>query len=220
MVHLPEEEVEEAKQTKSVKDTSSIIGGFLGFLPKHEQDNPIYLVTISQEDDETGDDMICCQPRILFFKKRKRNNAPFENLVGTYKRNSFAIRHRLATEVDPTPYDTSTKFYERKLLGGWPVYLEPNWHMGDLEIEKRLGQDLKCAAEILPKHAVDCKQSGETEWIPARRSDIHTLYSLTMNCHFTYYRFKSQVPYLGKLIHQIWPKGMPYSRKRLLLPPR
>jgi hypothetical protein len=68
-------------------------------------------------------------------------------------------------EIDPTPFDTMDKVYEKKVLGGWPVYCEPNWHRGDKKLEKRLAADIKMAARALPDHARDHLRTNCPIWL-------------------------------------------------------
>jgi hypothetical protein len=159
LISLPEEELEAARQTKSLNDNASIIGGFVGLPPKRGLRDSVYLVTLSQKRKEDTEEVLCCG--IFAFSKHE----PVDS------QENFVLQQQLA-KLDPTPYDTSTKLYERKLLGGWPVYVEPNWHNGALQVEKRLGEDLKCAAEILPAHAVECKYIARGKFI-GQSSESH-----------------------------------------------
>lgn len=156
--YLPEEEMQAARSKKSLSDTSAIVAGFMAHPPKgRHQKNPVYLVTISHDESQQtqrNEEIICCQPKFL----RKRKRVAFHPTEGglPVTKEDFVLNQQIA-KIDPTPYDTSTKFYERKIMGGWPVYVEPNWHKGHTDVEKRLCKDLEAAAKILPPHAVDCK---------------------------------------------------------------
>jgi hypothetical protein len=75
---------------------------------------------------------------------------------------------------DVTPLDTTTKVYHRTVLGGWPVYLEPNWHDGDVALEQRLADDLKhVATTVLPQEARDYLQEHCPVWV--NKSLVHGL---------------------------------------------
>jgi hypothetical protein len=67
--------------------------------------------------------------------------------------------------VDLTPIDTTTKEYHRTVLGGWPVYVEPDWHNGDVELEQRLAKDLKHLNKVLPKQARDYLKKNCPVWV-------------------------------------------------------
>ena len=166
-VYVPDEkDTKEIQKSKSLKDTSCIVGGFIGNPPSPSHSSePLYLVTISNELDADKEEQValtCCNPLFLRIGGKRKQTSASKNDNETTKK--FLVRQQMA-KVDPTPYDTSTKFYERKLLGGWPVYFEPNWHGGDLKIERRLASDLKNAAKILPPHAVAYLRENCPIWI-------------------------------------------------------
>jgi hypothetical protein len=173
-VFLPEDKMEEAQKKKSLPDTSAIVAGFMPHAPKNKKDKtPVYLVTISHDDKEPQgkEEAVCCQPPFL----RKRKRVSFHPIEGMPVSNEHFVLTQHMAKIDPTPYDTSTKFYERKLLGGWPVYMEPNWHKGDEKVEKRLGRDLEAASKILPPHAAECK-SYLLHYPPFRAIDTRIMY--------------------------------------------
>lgn len=161
LVSLPEEEMEEAQKSKSLPQSAFIVAGFMPNdyqKKKGDEKDPIYLVTVDYDGDESRERNICCQAPFLSKRPRQVFEAAAAVEEGAaLQPEAFFLRRTSRAIVDPTPYDTSNKFYERKVLGGWPVYMEPNWHGGDESIEKRLCQDLEAAAKILPAHAADCK---------------------------------------------------------------
>lgn len=66
--------------------------------------------------------------------------------------NDFDVNVQLE-ELDPTPLDTSNKYYEKSILGGWPVRLEKNWHGGDQKLKRLFEDHLEIATKFLPPHA-------------------------------------------------------------------
>mmetsp|Transcript_41662 Transcript_41662/g.48089 ORF Transcript_41662/g.48089 Transcript_41662/m.48089 type:complete len:300 (-) Transcript_41662:142-1041(-) len=66
---------------------------------------------------------------------------------------------------DSTPLDTTTKFYEEKILGGWPCRVEPNCFDGDKISEQKLERDIQAAAMLLPSHARQFLRSRCKIWI-------------------------------------------------------
>ncbi|CAJ1942792.1 unnamed protein product [Cylindrotheca closterium] len=166
-VCLPEDDIDEARRNKKLPKSASVVAGFMpnDYKKNKGEKDPVYLVTIGYEDEDfrgSQEEVICCKP--TFLRKRQRPTFDVIDKITKPKPAAFFLKQAIA-KIDPTPYDTSTKFYERKLLGGWPVYMEPNWHGGDKNIEKRLCKDLEAAAKILPRHAVEYLRENCPIWI-------------------------------------------------------
>eukprot|EP00934_Nitzschia_sp_Nitz4_P008720 Nitzschia sp. Nitz4//scaffold51_size120721//60062//61405//NITZ4_003730-RA/size120721-processed-gene-0.154-mRNA-1//-1//CDS//3329553871//8710//frame0 len=164
LAHVPKKQLTEAQRLKSLQDTNSIIGGYRPFV--NCNGNEVHLVTISKghyvEDD-------CCDflPKKPGLRKRKVHAFVATDESDTTQDTSdmeWMVSACLA-EIDPTPYDTTRKVYVLQMIGGWPVYAEPNWHGGDTELEARLANDLQAACKILPRHAVEYLQKNCPIWV-------------------------------------------------------
>jgi hypothetical protein len=166
-LYLPEDKLDEVRKAKSLDDTSAIMGGYRAFQECEggDGDMPVHLVTISRRRKV---EEICCQPILGNLRKRKlaRLKEEDEEDDEFLTKEDWLVRAKVA-EVDPTPLDTTTKVYERKILGGWPVCLEPNWHDGDKKLEKQLAEDLKDAAKLLPDHAREYLRTNCPIWVNA-----------------------------------------------------
>lgn len=68
-------------------------------------------------------------------------------------------------EIESKPYDTTTKVYEERALGGWPCRLEPNWSNGDETSAQKLERDICAASLLLPPHARDYLQRHCRIWV-------------------------------------------------------
>jgi hypothetical protein len=162
LAHVPEDQIEKVQKSKSLKDTSSIIAGYRPFPECGTTNNQLHLVTISRG---LKSEEMCCQ---LVGNIRKRRVPAFESSNDDDEESAdqvhWIVKAALA-KIDPTPWDTSTKVYELKLLGGWPCYLEPNWHCDDPELQSRLEQDLRHAGKTLPPHAVEYLRRNCPIWV-------------------------------------------------------
>lgn len=166
--HVPENQIMEAKRLKSLQDLSSIVGGYRP-MPKCQADE-VHLVTISLLGRTSEEKVLCCTSKKLRGKRRKVSFVPVPSDIvhgnddddqGDYE---WHVNAQTA-QIDPSPFDTSTKVYELCILGGWPVYAEPNWHKGDLTLEKQLADDLQQVAKILPPHAVEYLKENCPVWV-------------------------------------------------------
>lgn len=165
VAYLPPDQVAEAQRLESLQDTTAIIGGYC---PNTScKGDQVHLVTISRAvvSEEVG----CCQAlRGGTWRKRRIQAFESEDSADDEEEKSknkvWSVSATLA-DIDPTPWDSSTKVYELKMLGGWPVYAEPNWHGGDFFLERRLAGDLRDAASILPKHAVEYLRGNCPIWV-------------------------------------------------------
>jgi hypothetical protein len=72
--------------------------------------------------------------------------------VVTTANDFFDVKVELE-ELDPTPLDTSNKYYEKSTLGGWPVRLEKNWHGGDRKLKRLFEDHLEIATSSFLRHA-------------------------------------------------------------------
>ena len=165
LTDIPEEERLKAKESKSLPSSASLVGGYRPSMALKER-NSLHLVEIGQQrqggDTEDIDDalMNCCGP--IFGLRGSKNKK--RKLSSASTRNSWFIKVRKAL-LDPTPFDTTSKHYDKKVLGGWPCWVEPNWHGGDVSIETRLKQDLEYASKCLPPHAREYLQKNCPIWI-------------------------------------------------------
>jgi len=76
----------------------------------------------------------------------------------------FVVSVRVG-DVDPTPLDTSDKYYESGVLGGWPVRLEKQWHGGDRKLKRLFEDHMRTATKFLPDHARDCLRKSTPFYI-------------------------------------------------------
>ena len=154
---IPEEEIAEAQKSKQLKDQSAIIGGYRAF--EDCEPNSIHLVTVSRVEKS---EERCCQP-MSCLRKRKIPKKESSNRWNQ-KYDCWLTQAKIA-KIDPQPFDTTEKFYEFKLLGDWPCYLEPNWNDGDKKLEQQLAKDLKSASKCLPIHASEYLKANCPIWV-------------------------------------------------------
>lgn len=159
VAYLPEEDMLEAQQQKSLQGkTACIIGGYRAF-QKTVRDS-IHVVTISKFDPFRD----CCFPAGNYLRGK---SGPFFDEEDV-KDSAFHWNVKVCRgSFDPTPFDTSKKVYELKKVGGWSVYFEPGWNQNDAELEKILEEDLEEAAKILPAHAVEYLCENCPIWVNA-----------------------------------------------------
>ena len=142
---------EDRVRKEGVLDAKHIIGGYrpdcIGTDDENYEKSYAHLVTISQEPVEQKKWMCCSPSKQQYLRGKEEVGNEFDDL-------RWVVR---ATDsgVDDKQIQTNTKTYEKSVLGGWPVYLEPNWNDGDKALERRLAEDLERAAKCLPKHASD-----------------------------------------------------------------
>lgn len=139
---------EDRVRKEGVLDAKHIIGGYRpDVIGADDEKSYAHLVTISQEPVEQKNWMCCSPSKQHYLRGTEEVGNEFDDL-------RWVVR---ATEsgVDDKQIQTDTKTYEKSVLGGWPVYLEPNWNDGDKALERRLAEDLERAAKCLPKHASD-----------------------------------------------------------------
>jgi len=82
------------------------------------------------------------------------------------------------TRLDPTPIDTSTKHYDKVILGGWPCRIEPGCFPSDMDIpangknllRTRFESDLEAASKSLPFEAREKLKSSTPIWINKSQS--------------------------------------------------
>jgi hypothetical protein len=153
---------------------SSIIGGYRPILIGGGS-NPIHLVTIGKGfvDGGGGDEKIqCCGLPFLRGTKRKgtfvhRGDEKRRETTTPYDSEEdleWIVTAQLTT-LDPTPWNTMEKVYELQIMGGWPVYVEPDWCEGYTSLEERLANDLREASKILPTHAVEYLRINCPIWV-------------------------------------------------------
>ena len=118
------DDVEKAK-AEGIVDT--VVGAYRPIIEGNEEesDGPyIHLVTIS-----SGKTTVCCAAA-----------------------KDFLVMAELGA-VDPTPLDTTDKYYGKTTLGGWPVRVEKNWHGGNQKLKHLFDEHLRTATKFLPPHA-------------------------------------------------------------------
>jgi len=162
VAHAPEHQMVEAKWLKSLQDTSSIIGGYRPFQECNEDE--VHLVTISRGKPK-GKDGDCCLPLGNLRQKRRKANFVHEEMDDDDDEDRQWFVSARVANIDPTPWDTSTKVYELRILGGWPVYAEPDWFKGDSSLERRLADDLREVTKILPHHAMEYLRQNCPIWV-------------------------------------------------------
>jgi hypothetical protein len=168
LAYLPDEnQRKKARRLKKLPDVSAIIGGYR---PNPRGSSQLHLVTIGR-GVEGGDEKVqsCCVPPRLRGKRRKvtfvhSEDEDIENSQYDSDDLEWIVTAQLA-KVDSTPFDTSNKIYELHIIGGWPVYVEPNWFNGDSALEQRLADDLREACKILPSHAVEYLRLNCPIWV-------------------------------------------------------
>jgi hypothetical protein len=174
LAYLPEAQRNEARRLKSLPDVSSIVGGYRPFQHCDGTDE-LHLVTIGRDivekgEEGEGDEVVqCCGLPRLRGKQRKaafvrRREEQDENIYNNSTKFEWIVTARVA-KLDPTPFDTTKKLYELHIIGGWPVYVEPDWFAGDTALERRFEEDLRAASKILPSHAVEYLRLHCPIWI-------------------------------------------------------
>ena len=148
-------EEEDRVRTEGVLDPKFVVGGYRPVSIQGSDENEgssqyAHLVTISQEAVKRW---VCCSPSTQHLRGSSFDDKFSQEEVGN---NFFDLRwvvHARESVVDDKQIKSNQKEYEKTVLGGWPVFLEPNWNDGDKALECRLAEDLECAAKCLPKHA-------------------------------------------------------------------
>jgi len=145
------DDAEKVKEDKSL-DPKYVVGGYkpitIGCDENEDSKTYAHLVTISQEPTKTW---LCCSKN----SKNLRGSSSSSNEIGNEFDDLCWVVRSQESSVDDKQIKTNHKNYEKTTLGGWPVFLEENWHNGNKELEKRFAEDLACAAKCLPKHASD-----------------------------------------------------------------
>lgn len=161
LAYVPHGKLEQARKDKKL-DTDAIIGGYRpsSCCP----DKSVHLVTISHQPVES--EQICCHPLGSGLRKRRKitNFSVGDNDNEEPDIEGWTLKATVA-EMDPTPYDTTEKKYEKKVLGGWPVYAEADWYDGDKKLEEYLARHLREAYELLPDHARDYLRENCPIWV-------------------------------------------------------
>lgn len=168
LAYLPRDQRKEAQRLKSLPDVSAVVAGYRPF--RNCKPNQIHLVTIEQKhrSENTNDDKDCCGGPLISRLRNRRGKFTFvqdQDTVDADSEDSEWIVDAKLAKIDPTPWDTSTKVYELRMLGSWPVYAEPNWFNGDTRLEKRLANDLREASKVLPTHAVEYLRRNCPIWV-------------------------------------------------------
>lgn len=158
-----DEESGTANQKKRTLDPSKLVAAYRPRRKLHPDNKVYHLITVSQR--EIGS--TCCP-------------VPWKGFRGSHKKYEDTVQPTddddnddhftwcvtvQAAVVDGAPLDTSDKYYEKTTLGGWPVFVEPNWHGGNKALEERVAKDLECAARCLPEHAREFLRSNTPIYI-------------------------------------------------------
>jgi hypothetical protein len=165
-------EEEKVRESKNI-DPRCIIGGYRPLVvPKDRplvvpegsgEDNKerngkskhVHLVSISQQPAKK---LVCCAPAGHHLRgSTMESGNDFDDLC-------WVVQAEEST-IDETQLDTSKKCYVKSVLGGWPVFVEPDWHGGNLELERIMADDLEWAAKRLPPHAREYLMENTPVWI-------------------------------------------------------
>lgn len=150
IAHAGEEEEAKIRNDKSRLEPRFVVGGYRpDFVAKEDNKNYVHLVTICQKPSKNK--FKCCTPPT---NHHLRGSSEQEEVGNDFDDLCWIVQAKEA-QIDDKQINTSDKHYQETTLGGWPVRLEPGWHGGNKELEKRLAQDLEFAAKCLPKHARD-----------------------------------------------------------------
>jgi len=151
------DKIQKSKEWTKGSSSSRLIGGYR---PIFDELHPVHVVTIEATTQEktVSDSDLCCPIPAPRLRKRTTLEVPSDGTLG------FSISSRLE-KLDPTPWDTTKKVYTLKILGGWPAYVEPNWHQNDPDLEDRLAEDLAEVARHLPSHAVEYLRRNCPVWV-------------------------------------------------------
>ncbi len=147
-------------ETKQKLDPSKIVAGYR---PRRRisGENRYHLITVSQREIGSS----CCPfPWKGFRGSRKKFEDSVQHTDEDEDRFTWIVTAQEAV-VDKAPLDTSNKYYEEAVLGGWPVFVEPNWHGGNKELEERIAKDLENAARCIPEHAREFLRSNTPIYI-------------------------------------------------------
>jgi hypothetical protein len=170
LLSVPEDDVEDTRTSKRF-DPSAMIGGYRpvdgdedeeGDEDSEEDDleTPVHLVTISQGPQEK---LRCCLPLCGGGLRRRKRKIDDDD---DNDPNSWIVQVRKAKIDMKTPYDTTDKHYEKKIMGGGFIcYMEPDWHGGDTQLEEQFEKDLSHLASVLPIHARSYLQSNCPIWV-------------------------------------------------------
>lgn len=137
---------------EALLDHKFVVGGYrptsIGCAENEDSKQYAHLVTISQEPVKKW---MCCSPSSSSAHLRGASSSS-EDIGNSFDGLQWVV-HASTSAVDDKQIRTNKKIYEKTVLGGWPVFLEENWHNGDNTLEHRFAEDLECAAKCLPKHA-------------------------------------------------------------------
>lgn len=160
LAYCPEGEIEQRKKQKTLEGTT-LVGGYrprnlTPFGGKDDQ-HTVHIVEILPGRER----LVCCGGSNSNLRGAKvKNDQEDEETTPSTWRLKISMG-----EIDPTPIDSTCKKYTATTLGGWPVFLDPEWEKAPLKYRKQLENDLKQLCKILPKHAVDYLQANTPIWV-------------------------------------------------------
>ena len=137
---------------------------------KQRTENGNYINTVKQEDDDEDNyippsKMICCPGFLSSLTRSKSRHVPpfLATKLGDYATTAYKGEYTITvclSRLDSTPLDTSNKYYEDVILGGWPCRVEPGCFPPDMTIpggrnllRMRFELDLMAASLSLPPDA-------------------------------------------------------------------
>ena len=175
IIYVNDKSKEEVLRHSKIVDPKNVIGGYRPRrLPKdikkerNGKNKNVHLVTISQQIIPCPKKkMDCCFASPPFVGgKSGRRNALFTDDDECHRmtRSCWLVQAK-ESSIDENQIDTSQKFYTKSMLGGWPVFVEPNWHGGNTQLEQRMAMDLEWAAKRLPDHARNYLKESTPIWV-------------------------------------------------------
>ena len=154
-------EEEEEIRKKGDLDPMFVVGGYRPEKPtnkKKDGNDVVQLVTISQRPVKRFRCCVPASPKLRGSQQQQEDKGnAFDDLCWVVEVEE--------SEIDSTQINTCDKVYEKAVLGGWPCFLEPDWHCGDKSLEKRLAEDLEIAAKCLPEHCREYLRKTTPVWV-------------------------------------------------------
>ena len=154
---------------------------------KQRTENGNYINTVKQEEDDEDDyippsKMICCPGFLSSLTRSKSRHVPpfLATKLGDYATTAYKGEYTITvclSRLDSTPLDTSNKYYEDVILGGWPCRVEPGCFPPDMTIpggrnllRMRFELDLMAASLSLPPDARSKLKHCTPIWINKSQS--------------------------------------------------
>jgi hypothetical protein len=153
-------EEEKIRESKNI-DPRYVVGGYRplvvpqggeGNEERNGKSKNVQLVSISQQPVKK---FLCCAPaRHHLGGSKTEDGNDFDDL-------GWVVEAEEST-IDERQLDTSKKVYNTLVLGGWPVYMQPEMPP---DLECMLAEDLEWAANCLPPHARESLMEKTPVWI-------------------------------------------------------